>query len=126
MLCPAINIVISFLGKFEEAVLHLANAAVVCSQKSEFLGVMQKTLPPQVFQLLIQYYQIANEVITEFVCGQIQFWPWIYFFPYQKYIKKVLQDQAMSNLSKISSGSKQQFIDDTDIEWTPIELHLAI
>ena len=60
--CWQVLIFKMFLGNFEEAVLHLANAAVVCSQKSEFLGVMQKTLPPQVFQLLIQYYQIANEV----------------------------------------------------------------
>ncbi len=50
------------VGNFEEAVIHLANAAVVCSQKSEFLGVMQKSLPPQAFQILLKYYQVANEV----------------------------------------------------------------
>ncbi|KAI2801121.1 hypothetical protein RDWZM_009589 [Blomia tropicalis] len=78
------------IGQFDEAVLHLANAAVVCNQKSEFLGVMQKSLPPSAFQLLIQYYQIANE----------------------RYIKKLLEDQAMS---KMANGSKE-FIDDADIE----------
>ncbi|KAH9406075.1 PREDICTED: mitochondrial import receptor subunit TOM20 homolog [Rhagoletis zephyria] len=85
------------VGNFEEAVIHLANAAVVCSQKSEFLGVMQKSLPPQAFQILLKYYQVANE----------------------NYIQKVLKDQSL-NMAKPSSAtsttSSKQFIDDTDIE----------
>ena len=53
------------IGDYEKAAFHLANATVVCAQKSEFLAMMQKTLPDPVFQMLLQYYHAANDVSWE-------------------------------------------------------------
>ncbi|KAH7642064.1 mitochondrial import receptor subunit TOM20 homolog B [Dermatophagoides farinae] len=87
-------------GDYEKAAFHLANATVVCSQKNEFLAVMQKTLPDPVFQLLLQYYQVANE----------------------RYLKKVMTNELLKQMSQPKQstismiGSKGQQFDDTDIE----------
>ncbi|XP_058985111.1 mitochondrial import receptor subunit TOM20 homolog B-like [Musca domestica] len=40
-------------GDFESGVEHLANALVVCGQPARLLQVLQTTLPPQVFAMLI-------------------------------------------------------------------------
>ncbi|KAI8486618.1 Mitochondrial import receptor subunit TOM20 [Branchiostoma belcheri] len=40
-------------GDFENGVEHLTNAVAVCGQPQQLLQVLQQTLPPQVFQMLI-------------------------------------------------------------------------
>ncbi|EEB15569.1 mitochondrial import receptor subunit TOM20, putative [Pediculus humanus corporis] len=47
-------------GDFTNGVEHLANAVVVCSQPQQLLNVLSNTLPPQVFQLLIQQIAITG------------------------------------------------------------------
>lgn len=41
-------------GDLEEGVEHLGNAVSVCGQPQQLLSVLQQTLPPQVFHLLVQ------------------------------------------------------------------------
>ncbi|KAG8039018.1 hypothetical protein G9C98_003325 [Cotesia typhae] len=41
-------------GDLEGGIEHLANAVAVCGQPQELLRVLQKTLPPEVFRLLLQ------------------------------------------------------------------------
>ncbi|XP_071963667.1 mitochondrial import receptor subunit TOM20 homolog [Antedon mediterranea] len=41
-------------GDFDNGVDHLSNAVAVCGQPQQLLQVLQQTLPPQVFQMLIQ------------------------------------------------------------------------
>jgi len=41
-------------GDFEGGTEHLANAVAVCGQPHQLLQVLQNTLPPQVFHLLLQ------------------------------------------------------------------------
>ncbi|CAJ1067689.1 Hypothetical predicted protein [Xyrichtys novacula] len=40
-------------GEFERGVDHLANAIAVCGQPQQLLQVLQQTLPPPVFQMLL-------------------------------------------------------------------------
>ncbi|XP_063819832.1 mitochondrial import receptor subunit TOM20 homolog [Pseudophryne corroboree] len=40
-------------GEFEKDVDHLTNAIAVCGQPQQLLQVLQQTLPPQVFQILL-------------------------------------------------------------------------
>lgn len=46
-------------GEIEEGVEHLSNAVAICGQRQQLLQVLQQTLPPQVFQLLVQNMPIA-------------------------------------------------------------------
>ncbi|XP_043282171.1 mitochondrial import receptor subunit TOM20 homolog B-like [Venturia canescens] len=41
-------------GNLDGGIEHLCNAVAVCGQPHELLRVLQKTLPPQVFHLLLQ------------------------------------------------------------------------
>lgn len=41
-------------GDLENGVEHLGNAVAVCGQPNQLLQVLQQTLPPQVFHLLVQ------------------------------------------------------------------------
>ncbi|XP_015511869.1 mitochondrial import receptor subunit TOM20 homolog [Neodiprion pinetum] len=41
-------------GDLDGGVEHLANAVTVCGQPNQLLQVLQQTLPPQVFHLLLQ------------------------------------------------------------------------
>lgn len=41
-------------GDIEGGIEHIANAVAVCGQPTQLLQVLQKTLPPQVFHLLLQ------------------------------------------------------------------------
>ncbi|XP_034235221.1 mitochondrial import receptor subunit TOM20 homolog [Thrips palmi] len=41
-------------GEIDEGVEHLSNAVTVCGQPQQLLSVLQQTLPPQVFNLLLQ------------------------------------------------------------------------
>ena len=40
-------------GQIEEGVDHLTNAVAVCGQPQQLLQVLQGTLPPEVFQMLL-------------------------------------------------------------------------
>lgn len=48
-------------GDLEGGIEHLANAVAVCGQPNQLLQVLQKTLPPQVFHLLIQRLPSVGE-----------------------------------------------------------------
>jgi len=41
-------------GEIEEGVDHLSNAVAVCGQPQHLLQVLQQTLPPHIFGLLVQ------------------------------------------------------------------------
>ena len=49
-------------GDIDNGVEHLSNAVAVCGQPQQLLGVLQQTLPPQVFQLLVQRMPQAHQV----------------------------------------------------------------
>ncbi|XP_014679828.1 PREDICTED: mitochondrial import receptor subunit TOM20 homolog [Priapulus caudatus] len=51
-------------GNFEEAVEHLSNAIAVCGQPQQLLAVLQQTLPPQVFHMLLQRLPVVSARIT--------------------------------------------------------------
>ena len=53
------------LGDIESGVEHLSSAVAVCSQPQQLLQVLQQTLPPQVFQLLIQRLPMVSQVCIE-------------------------------------------------------------
>lgn len=53
-------------GDLDNGVDHLGNAVAVCGQPNELLQVLQQTLQPQVFHLLIQRLpQIAPRVMKQ-------------------------------------------------------------
>lgn len=57
-------------GDLDNGVDHLANAIAVCGQPDQLLQILQQTLQPQVFHLLIQRLpQIAPKIVSQ---GQIQ------------------------------------------------------
>lgn len=41
-------------GDLQNGVEHLSNAVAVCGQPQQLLQVLQQTLPPQVFHMLLQ------------------------------------------------------------------------
>lgn len=41
------------VGELESGVQHLSRAVAVCGQPQQLLQVLQQTLPPQVFQMLL-------------------------------------------------------------------------
>jgi hypothetical protein len=46
----------------EGGVEHLGNAVAVCGQPNQLLQVLQQTLPPQVFHLLLQRLPTVGQV----------------------------------------------------------------
>nr|AFJ91791.1 mitochondrial inmport receptor subunit TOM20 [Ostrea edulis] len=48
-------------GDVERAVDHLSNAVPLCGQPQQLLQVLEQTLPPQVFQLLVQKLPEVNK-----------------------------------------------------------------
>jgi len=48
-------------GELEQGVEHLCNAVAVCHQPQQLLQVLQQTVPPQVFQLLLQRLPMAGQ-----------------------------------------------------------------
>ncbi|KAM5163099.1 mitochondrial import receptor subunit TOM20 homolog [Mantella aurantiaca] len=50
-------------GDFEKGVDHLTNAIAVCGQPQQLLQVLQQTLPPQVFQMLLTKLPTINQRI---------------------------------------------------------------
>jgi len=51
-------------GDIENGVDHLSNAVAVCGQPQQLLQVLQTSLPPQVFQLLLLKLPIAGRRIA--------------------------------------------------------------
>jgi import receptor subunit TOM20 len=56
-------------GDIEQGVEHLSNAVAVCGQPQQLLQVLQQSLPPQVFQLLLLRLPVAGRRITASVGG---------------------------------------------------------
>lgn len=52
-------------GEVEKAVEHLSNAVPLCGQPQQLLQVLEQTLPPQVFHLLVQKLPEVNKVIDD-------------------------------------------------------------
>nr|CAH0104455.1 unnamed protein product [Daphnia galeata] len=48
-------------GDIEEGVEHLSNAVAVCGQPQQLLQVLQQTLPPQVFRLLLERLPVVGQ-----------------------------------------------------------------
>lgn len=53
-------------GDYEKGVDHLTNAIAVCGQPQQLLQVLQQTLPPPVFQMLLTKLPSISQV------GQVQ------------------------------------------------------
>lgn len=51
-------------GDIEEGVEHLSNAVAVCGQPQQLLQVLQQTLPPQVFRLLLERLPVVGQVLN--------------------------------------------------------------
>jgi import receptor subunit TOM20 len=51
-------------GDIENGVDHLSNAVAVCGQPQQLLQVLQQSLPPQVFQLLLLKLPIAGKRVA--------------------------------------------------------------
>ncbi|XP_069678452.1 mitochondrial import receptor subunit TOM20 homolog [Periplaneta americana] len=51
-------------GDLEGGVEHLGNAVAVCGQPNQLLQVLQQTLPPQVFHLLLQRLPAVGQRIV--------------------------------------------------------------
>ncbi|XP_018012939.1 mitochondrial import receptor subunit TOM20 homolog [Hyalella azteca] len=52
-------------GEVESGVAHLSRAVAVCGQPQQLLQVLQQTLPPQVFQLLLAQLPAVGKSIME-------------------------------------------------------------
>ncbi|XP_022046972.1 translocase of outer mitochondrial membrane 20 [Acanthochromis polyacanthus] len=53
-------------GDFENGVDHLTNAIAVCTQPQQLLQVLQQTLPPPVFQMLLTKLPTISQRIINF------------------------------------------------------------
>lgn len=51
-------------GDVENGVEHLSNAVAVCGQPQQLLQVLQTSLPPQVFQLLLMKLPVAGKRVA--------------------------------------------------------------
>ncbi|XP_050732240.1 mitochondrial import receptor subunit TOM20 homolog [Eriocheir sinensis] len=56
-------------GEIEAGVDHLSRAVAVCGQPQQLLQVLQQTLPPQVFQLLLHKLPAVGESILQAAGG---------------------------------------------------------
>lgn len=52
-------------GDYEKGVDHLTNAIAVCGQPQQLLQVLQQTLPPPVFQMLLTKLPSISQVNTQ-------------------------------------------------------------
>lgn len=50
-------------GDYENGVDHLTNAIAVCGQPQQLLQVLQQTLPPPVFQMLLTKLPSISQVL---------------------------------------------------------------
>lgn len=51
-------------GDVNNGILHLANAVEVCGQPQQLLNVLSTTLPPAVFELLIQRLNASSMEVS--------------------------------------------------------------
>lgn len=51
-------------GDLDAGVEHLGNAVAVCGQPNQLLQVLQQTLPPQVFHLLLQRLPVVGQKLV--------------------------------------------------------------
>lgn len=51
-------------GEIDEGVEHLSNAVAVCGQPTQLVQVLQQTLPPNVFYLLVQRLPAVSQRLT--------------------------------------------------------------
>merc|ERR1712072_1339266 len=58
-------------GDIENGVEHLSLAVAVCGQPQSLLGVLQQTLPPQIFSLLLQNLDLAQKKIRGHAAASI-------------------------------------------------------
>jgi len=56
--------VLTSTGDYEKGVDHLTNAIAVCGQPQQLLQVLQQTLPPPVFQMLLTKLPSISQVRT--------------------------------------------------------------
>uniref|UniRef100_A0A8U7MQ45 Translocase of outer mitochondrial membrane 20 n=1 Tax=Corvus moneduloides TaxID=1196302 RepID=A0A8U7MQ45_CORMO len=56
-------------GEYEKGVDHLTNAIAVCGQPQQLLQVLQQTLPPPVFQMLLTKLPTISQVCETFPDG---------------------------------------------------------
>lgn len=56
-------------GDLENGVEHLSLAVAVCGQPQALLGVLQQTLPPQAFAMLLQNLDLAQKRIRTHAMG---------------------------------------------------------
>ncbi len=59
-------------GDVENGVEHLSLAVAVCGQPHSLLGVLQQTLPPQIYQLLLQNLDLAQQRVRSHAASNIQ------------------------------------------------------
>ncbi len=50
---------------------HLSLAVAVCGQPHSLLGVLQQTLPPQIYKLLLQNLDLAQERVRMHVAANV-------------------------------------------------------
>jgi len=58
-------------GDVENGVEHLSLAVAVCGQPHSLLGVLQQTLPPQIYQLLLQNLDLAQKRVRSHVTSSV-------------------------------------------------------
>merc|ERR1711881_398296 len=58
-------------GDIENGVEHLSMAVAVCGHPHSLLGVLQQTLPPQIFSLLLQNLDLAQKKIRSHAAASI-------------------------------------------------------
>lgn len=63
--------VICHTGEYEKGVDHLTNAIAVCGQPQQLLQVLQQTLPPPVFQMLLTKLPTISQVCETFPVGLV-------------------------------------------------------
>ncbi|XP_070377816.1 mitochondrial import receptor subunit TOM20 homolog isoform X2 [Dermacentor albipictus] len=56
-------------GDIENGVEHLSSAVAVCGQPQQLLQVLQQTLPPQVFHLLLQRLPVVSQRLADSAGG---------------------------------------------------------
>lgn len=60
-------------GDYEKGVDHLTNAIAVCGQPQQLLQVLQQTLPPPVFQMLLTKLPTISQVLSHFLYLDLSF-----------------------------------------------------
>lgn len=58
-------------GDVEGGVEHLSLAVAVCGQPHSLLGVLQQTLPPQIYALLLQSLDLAQKKVRSHAASSI-------------------------------------------------------